>query len=109
MTFLESDLWTELEQAQRVLTEVPFTVLYSDSGIEEVVSGVTDLAFRTDSGWTIVDYKTDNAGDEELVARHSAQVTEYVKAWKQIFPDQRCAGYLWSTRSGAYLPITEME
>ena len=60
-------------------------------------------------GWTIVDYKTDNAGDEELVARHSAQVTEYVKAWKQIFPDQRCAGYLWSTRSGAYLPITEME
>jgi ATP-dependent exoDNAse (exonuclease V) beta subunit len=44
-----------------------------------VVEGVIDLAFETDDGWVVVEFKTDEAIDESL-ARYEAQTQAYVAA-----------------------------
>jgi ATP-dependent helicase/nuclease subunit A len=50
-----------------------------------ILRGVIDLAYRTDAGWRIVDYKTDQvvADVQELVARYGPQVARYREAWAQ--------------------------
>jgi len=109
--FVESELWASLRTASRVLTEVPFTTsqTYKDSqsseGVDIVTSGVVDLAFRTEDGWTIVDYKSDNAGKDVLLERHASQIEAYLRAWYSIFPGESISGLIWSTDSGTAIPI----
>lgn len=44
-----------------------------------VVEGVIDLAFETDDGWVVVEFKTDASIDESL-SKYEAQVLAYVAA-----------------------------
>ena len=44
-----------------------------------VVEGVIDLAFETDEGWVVVEFKTDASIDESL-SKYEAQVLAYVAA-----------------------------
>jgi ATP-dependent helicase/nuclease subunit A len=97
LAFYESDLWTEITNANRVLTEVPFTVTEVIDELEYVVSGVVDLAFRTEAGWFIVDYKTDRVAEIVLRERHESQLGTYHRAWSQIFTDEACEVSIWST------------
>ena len=105
MAFVESDIWKQLESADRVLTEVPFTTQSMDGDLAVVTSGVVDLAFRTANQWTIVDYKTDRAEESVLIERHALQIEAYVRAWSSLFPDEPCRGLIWSTALDRFIPI----
>ena len=53
----------------------------------EIIEGIVDLAFRTDDGWVLVDYKSDVAATRIEVwrrTRYRAQVSLYAAAWERI-------------------------
>ncbi|MCT2537670.1 UvrD-helicase domain-containing protein [Aquibacillus koreensis] len=95
-----SDIWNELDEADQVLTEVPFNLklepqdpLYTvvQQGIESstiYVKGVIDLVYLKDGAWTIVDYKTDRVKKEEDFSKlrdyYKGQVIFYKHAWGQM-------------------------
>jgi ATP-dependent exoDNAse (exonuclease V) beta subunit len=67
--------------------EVPFAVkAQTEGGPPKILHGVIDLAFRTPSGWDLVDYKTDQImpGIPELVARYRSQVRAYGEHWSSL-------------------------
>ncbi len=95
--FVSSPLWRSLGRADRVLTEVPFTVRMEEAGEEVLASGIVDLAFREGQHWTVVDYKTDRADEETIRDRHASQVSDYVAAWRSLFAGNTVNGIIWST------------
>ena len=59
-----------------------------DTGIPTILRGVIDLVRRTGDVWQILGYRTDQIGatadaDDELQARHRAQIEQYGRAWGQ--------------------------
>ena len=94
-----------MKNADRVLTEVPFTLQRDGEGEDVLYSGIVDLAFRTDDSWTIVDYKSDAADEKTLITRHASQIEAYVDAWMSLFDDQSCKGIIWSTALGRAIPV----
>jgi len=58
-----------------VRRECPITVPLEDGSIAE---GVIDLAYRTDAGWVIVDFKTDRELGEKVP--HAVQLSIYARA-----------------------------
>lgn len=96
-----SQLWDEIQTADEVLTEVPFTLkvdkqdsLYAlitknpEDHHPFFVKGIIDLIYKKNGEWMIVDYKTDRAKRKEdyekLQAFYSAQLSFYKQAWKEI-------------------------
>jgi len=88
-----SPLWQRATRASRRLVEVPFAVEVDSSeiGISEgparsLLQGAIDLAFEEDSGWILVDYKTDTiAGNlDELVGFYSPQIEMYRRYWETL-------------------------
>jgi ATP-dependent helicase/nuclease subunit A len=88
-----SPLWQRALAARRRFTEVPFA-LAAPSGelglaggpAETILQGAIDLAFEEESGWTIVDYKSDTvAGNlDELVSFYSPQIELYRRYWEKL-------------------------
>jgi ATP-dependent helicase/nuclease subunit A len=72
---------------KRILREVPFVRPMDAASIEE---GKIDLLFEGESGWVLVDYKTDWVSDraeevEEFFRRkYAAQIREYVDALRAL-------------------------
>jgi len=88
-----SDLWQRALAAKRRLVEVPFglTVGSADVGLtggpsETLLQGAIDLVFEEDSGWVVVDYKSDTiAGNlEELVRFYRPQLAHYRRYWEKL-------------------------
>lgn len=96
-----SELWDEIQTADEVLAEVPFTLrvekkdsLYAliTKNPEEkqpfFVKGIIDLIYKKNGDWKIVDYKTDRAKRKEdyekLQAFYSKQLSFYKQAWEEI-------------------------
>jgi ATP-dependent helicase/nuclease subunit A len=96
-----STLWKEVKSARQVLPEVP--VATYEASIDEtsdetgqasgskperqLVRGVIDLAFETEDGWTLVDFKTDRVPDQDALERltetYAPQVSDYARYWQQ--------------------------
>lgn len=69
---MASDLW---RRALECYPEVPVAVHLPDDGAPPtILHGVVDLAFQTEAGWELVDYKTDTLPMDALVARYATQV-----------------------------------
>lgn len=96
-----SELWDEIQTADEVLAEVPFTLkvekkdilyTYITKSPEEkqpfFVKGIIDLIYKKNGEWKIVDYKTDRAKRKEdyekLQAFYSTQLSFYKHAWEEI-------------------------
>lgn len=99
--FKESSLWGDLQTADAVLSEVPFTLkvekghkLYplitANPHVEHpfFVKGTIDLIFKNHNGWTIADYKTDRLVNEEdyekLQDFYRSQIAFYREAWEEL-------------------------
>ena len=78
---LASDLWQQARSALELDAEVPFAARLAGPDGPTVLHGVIDLAFRTSEGWSLIDYKTDQADLTTLVARHADQVRQYATHW----------------------------
>lgn len=79
-------LWAEINGAQERHHEVPYT--WRAAG-EKTDSGKIDLLFRIGGNWQLVDFKTDELGDEgaleRAVAEHRPQIERYARAiWRLL-------------------------
>jgi ATP-dependent helicase/nuclease subunit A len=96
-----SELWDELQLAEEVLTEVPFTLkVEKDNALYSIITknpehrhpfyvkGTIDLIYKRNDVWYIVDYKTDRAKREEdyekLQTFYSSQLQFYKRAWEEL-------------------------
>jgi len=88
-----SPLWRRAQGARRRLAEVPFALMAGSSELglaegppETLLQGAIDLVFEEDSGWTLVDYKSDTITDnlDELVAFYSPQIELYRRYWGEL-------------------------
>ena len=62
-----SDIWKRAQASKRCYSELPFeTTITGEDGKPQLVRGVIDLIFEEEDGWVIVDYKTDDIGEEQL-------------------------------------------
>lgn len=108
-TFRVSPIWGELQQAERVHTEVPFAVSFVRNGEKVVLKGAIDLIYHLDAGWKIVDFKSDTAiGGADiaiLVARYTPQVQAYAQYWEQITGQQVVEKGLWLASVGSWQPF----
>lgn len=72
---LSHPLMRKAAEASEVRRETPVMYVH-DSG--ELVEGIVDLAFRTDAGWTVVDFKTDEDVDAQRKV-YLGQIRLYVE------------------------------
>ena len=106
----ESDIWKRAQKAKHVLPEVPLMMLARGADEQPgtaplLLRGVIDLAFREESGWVIVDYKTDQLKGkslEMLVEHYRPQVQKYAEAWAELINESVHEFGLFFTRANRY-------
>ena len=87
--FQGSLLYREMNAAAVRLGEVPYSVIGADGALD---SGIIDALYRDDSGWTLVEFKTDHVRSpeqrEELLSKEDyvPQVKRYLRACRQLLP-----------------------
>ncbi len=88
-----SPLWKQALASRRCLVEVPFAVSVpsSDLGVTEgpaetLLTGAIDLVFEEDSGWVLIDYKSDTvAGNRDALVRfYEPQIAHYRQRWREL-------------------------
>ena len=75
---LSLPIMREAARAARVFREVPISYVEEDRLLE----GVCDLAFEDESGWVVIDYKTEAIGEDQVLAQaahHAAQLRRYAR------------------------------
>jgi ATP-dependent helicase/nuclease subunit A len=97
---LASDLWQQARSALELDAEVPFAARLDGPDGPTVLHGVIDLAFRAAEGWSLIDYKTDQADLATLTARHATQVGQYATHWAALTGSPVAYAGLYSVRSG---------
>ena len=87
----QSEIWKRAEASERVLAEVPLTMMAEEDGasssLPTLQRGAIDLVFREAKGWVIVDYKTDRVDAKSVkskVEHYRPQVESYAKAWARL-------------------------
>jgi ATP-dependent helicase/nuclease subunit A len=81
---MAAEFWQEAQSADERAVEVPFAVRVAAAGAPpKLLHGVIDLAFKTATGWTLIDYKTDQLGGgvDQLAARYTPQIRAYAEHW----------------------------
>jgi ATP-dependent helicase/nuclease subunit A len=81
---MAAEFWQEAQSADERAVEVPFAVRVATAGAPpKLLHGVIDLAFKTATGWTLIDYKTDQLGGgvDQLAARYAPQIRAYAEHW----------------------------
>lgn len=73
------DILKTLKSAKEVYTEVPFT--YKEDNI--IWNGIIDLIYKDDSGWHIVDWKT-NKEAKDIELHYQKQLEAYKIAFKKL-------------------------
>lgn len=89
-----SEFWKEVQEADEKYVEVPFSIKLkppepvqtSLPGKYSILSGTIDLVYKGKDGWTIVDYKTDDTGDDlqGFINYYSPQVKAYAGFWQEM-------------------------
>jgi len=109
----ESAFWNRIMASERRLAEVPFMVKTAAVSEKEkrgagypeslLLSGTVDLAMLEGECWTLVDYKTNSAGNETdtLAAYYSPQLSRYVRHWQEL-TNQHTRGLLWFVESDEF-------
>jgi ATP-dependent helicase/nuclease subunit A len=92
---LASDLWQQARAAQELDAEIPFASRTATG----ILYGVIDLAFRTDAGWSLIDYKTDQLDLATLNARYADQVRQYATHWSALTGGPVSYAGLYSVRA----------
>ncbi len=120
-----SEIWRRAAAAERLLVEVPFEICLApgdplltdlqpagqgETGMVPVlVRGVIDLAFRSDAGWAIVDWKTDAvhtpAGQAERTRHYAPQVRLYADIWTRITGEPVAEKGLFYTVANRYVTL----
>jgi ATP-dependent helicase/nuclease subunit A len=108
--FLEGRIWTELQHAESVYTEYPIALERRAESGPVVRRGVIDLAYRTEEGWVLIDYKSDRVHDspgEVLADGHSyiQQIRAYAESWTEVIGASVHRAGLWFADSGTHVVV----
>ncbi|WP_223590842.1 UvrD-helicase domain-containing protein [Neobacillus bataviensis] len=110
--FRSTPLWSDLQAAEEILTEVPFTfkveksqqhysliTLDPDDTHRYYVNGIIDLIYKKNGTWRIIDYKTDRAKQhedyEKLQVFYTSQLNFYKHAWEGLTGEKVEGVYLY--------------
>lgn len=103
----ESALWQRVLSAEERYAEVPFAVYQGGTGGRPtLVEGVIDLVYRTEDGWEILDYKTDQVVEssaDALVRRYSGQVLAYQSHWQEVIAEPVRRSGIYAVRADQVL------
>ena len=110
---MKSALWRRAASAQKRMAEVPIQWLErpEGDGVETIVRGVIDLAFREKDRWVIVDYKTDDRPGEPLdglVEHYGPQVQMYAAAWERLSGEPVHEAGLFFVHTGMYRIVSSL-
>lgn len=95
--FLSSPLFARMQKSPDCRRELPFTLAVPARELEELqvpesqemvlLQGVMDACFRTETGWVLLDYKTDRLHGQdpgEAVEMHRPQVSLYARVLTRL-------------------------
>lgn len=100
--FFQSEVGARALSAREVHREWAFNFRGRDKGL---IQGVIDLCFMEEDGWVLVDYKTDAASGEELLARYALQIRWYARALAQITGKPVKEALIFALREGRAYPV----
>ncbi|MFT4412304.1 UvrD-helicase domain-containing protein [Fredinandcohnia humi] len=120
--FKQSTVWQEIQHAELVLPEVPFTfkmdrrdplysVVVKDGNQPDTIfiNGIIDLAYKINGKWKIVDYKTDRPKDtsylSELTKFYRDQIDMYQHMWERITGEVVSEKQLYFVTPNKVVPI----
>ena len=105
--FKQSALWTDLHQAAAVRTECPVAQMNRST----LTRGTIDLAYQTDAGWTLVDFKSDRVETSQPLETllpddhpYREQIRTYAALWATTGRPVQQAG-LWFADVGAFVDV----
>jgi ATP-dependent helicase/nuclease subunit A len=103
-----SDIWKRAMNADRKYVEIPFQKPVRDEAqdsVEIILRGVIDLVFLENSGWVIVDYKTDRYGGtpDHHVELYRPQINNYVNSWTEMTGETVAEAGLYFVSQGEYV------
>ena len=99
-----SRFWERVQLAEERLVEVPLAALEESDDVPTVARGIIDLALKCSDGWHIIDYKSDVARMDQLVAMYGPQVRAYATIWGRIAGEPVAFAGLYSIRELALSP-----
>ena len=71
------------------------------------MQGAIDLLCETEDGYLIVDFKSDRATEEELLARYARQLNLYAAAVRRLYDKPVIGCKIWSFRLKKALDVPE--
>lgn len=113
-TFFDLPLGKRMRGSKDIRRELPFGILipakeyYPEAEGEETifVQGVADVLFMTETGWTLIDYKTDRGADAEtLKHRYRIQIDLYRRAIEQLTGVPVTNSYLYALATKRVVPM----
>ncbi|MBO5222519.1 MAG: UvrD-helicase domain-containing protein [Clostridia bacterium] len=113
--FLQSELMEFLRQSQgyerevRFVCRIPVSYYSGNPGDEGelLMQGAIDLLCETEDGYLIVDFKSDRATEEELLARYARQLNLYAAAVRRLYDKPVIGCKIWSFRLKKALDVPE--
>ena len=107
LNFLESDLYNEIKNADKIYKEAPFNlevkvkdVYNADDASKDdtlMIQGIIDLYYEKNDKIILVDYKTDRVKDEnELIKRYKKQLDYYEEALSKLLSKKILKKYIYS-------------
>jgi len=115
-----SPLWKRALAAKRRFAEVPFALPVDAAalGLEQgpdraLLQGTIDLVFEEDSGWVLVDYKSDAITDANragLLDFYFPQIGHYRRSWEKLTGSPtRAALFFIATGETVWMPDASTE
>lgn len=104
-TFLESNLWGALHDAEQVHTELPLN-RWTQGEPATLLEGTVDLLYNDDDEWTLIDFKTDRGlgtPPDEIPATYWDQLKHYKDLWEHATETPIDASYLWCADTGTQI------
>ncbi|MDD6808195.1 MAG: helicase-exonuclease AddAB subunit AddA [Oscillospiraceae bacterium] len=106
--FLNSPIYERMNRSQNIMREKKFAVLVPAGNFEPslpdnqkdepvLIQGIADCVFEENGNLILVDYKTDNTKDENvLIERHKPQLETYVSALTECLGMPVTEAYIYS-------------
>ena len=104
--FFDGNLYSRIKKSENVMREYKFMVKYPFDGNETIIQGIADCLFEEKDGIVIVDFKTDNITNVEILAeRYSEQLKIYKYALGKIFNKPITECILYSVKLGKFINV----
>lgn len=104
--FFNSSVFNRIQNAEKVLREYKFMVYQPIAKGKTIVQGIADCIFFEDGKAVILDFKTDNVSEMNVLAeRYSKQLDIYKSAISEIFDTEVKECIIYSIHLNKYIDV----